>query len=252
MQGAVVRALLRNALGGPLAMATNWSLTLLRSGHDLRLTREEMRFTRISFAQFGEDLAVVKWVRALGDVPPFYIDVGCFHPIFVSNTLLLHKQGWRGINIDIDAAKIALFDEMRPDDINVVAACSDSETDVHAFSYGGGVTNRIGPPGQTLKSVVGETPDDIRPMRTTTLNAILAGLAEPVRRIGYLNIDCEGSDLQVLKGFDLARYRPPIVTIEGFFPADEIAIRDHMTAAGYEHKETFDRTFLYIANGARR
>jgi hypothetical protein len=31
-------------------------------------------------------------------------------------------------------------------------------------------------------------------------------------RIGYLNIDCEGHDLEVLKGFDLARYQPSIIT----------------------------------------
>jgi hypothetical protein len=30
----------------------------------------------------------------------FFVDVGCFHPLFYSNTWKLYKKGWRGVNID--------------------------------------------------------------------------------------------------------------------------------------------------------
>lgn len=148
-----------------------------------------------------------------------------------------------------------MFNQYRPDDTNIVAACSDAERDVLAFGYsvssfgqGGGVTNRIGPLGdRTLQSVVGEDPDDSRQMRTTTLNAILTATPLFPGKIGYLNIDCEGHDLEVLKGLDLERYHPTIITIEGFTKAEGAAIQAYLAPRGYEHKETFDRTYLFVA-----
>ncbi len=49
---------------------------------------------------------------------------------------------------------------------------------------------------------------------TTTLDAVLTAAPRKIDRIGYLNIDCEGRDLEVLKGFDLAKYSPDVITIE--------------------------------------
>lgn len=99
---------LKRAAEVSIAAAANWLLTLLRSHKNMHLTREEFRFTHISFSQFGEDIAIVRWIRYLQtyegrEIYPFFVDAGAFHPIFASNTLLLRKQGWRGINIDIDA-----------------------------------------------------------------------------------------------------------------------------------------------------
>ena len=43
-----------------------------------------------------------------------YLDVGCYHPIIANNTFLLHKKGWKGINIDIDYHTINMFNFFRP------------------------------------------------------------------------------------------------------------------------------------------
>ena len=49
----------------------------------------------------------------------FYIDVGCFHPIRLSNTMFLHSKGWTGMNIDLSKKSIDLFKIARPNDINL-------------------------------------------------------------------------------------------------------------------------------------
>jgi hypothetical protein len=49
----------------------------------------------------------------------FYIDVGCFHPIRLSNTMFLYSKGWSGMNIDINKKSIDLFKISRPRDINL-------------------------------------------------------------------------------------------------------------------------------------
>src|SRR5262245_2013687 len=104
-------------IGNILAAVTNRSLTMLRNRIDLKLTREEFRYSIISFSQFGEDLSVLRWLdENLRAVPPVYVDAGCFHPIHCSNTLLLHKRGWCGINVDMVEKKISVFRQFRPND----------------------------------------------------------------------------------------------------------------------------------------
>ena len=71
----------------------------------------------VSFAQQGED--VVLW-RALRHRPPgFFIDVGAHHPVGSSVTKIFSNAGWRGVNIEPLASLIPLFDEDRPNDINL-------------------------------------------------------------------------------------------------------------------------------------
>ena len=57
----------------------------------------------------------------------FYVDVGCNHPIKNSNTYLLSKKGWHGINIDVDPKNIKIFDYARPKDENINMAVSDKK-----------------------------------------------------------------------------------------------------------------------------
>src|SRR5437879_5814386 len=104
-----------------VASGINAGLTLLRNRENLNLTREEIRWSRISFSQFGEDLAVLRWAEKMTTLPRLYVDAGCFHPVKCSNTLLLNKKGWAGVNIDMDEQKIATFKALRPNDINIVA-----------------------------------------------------------------------------------------------------------------------------------
>jgi hypothetical protein len=48
--------------------------------------------------------------------PGVYVDVGAFDPVQFSNTLLLRQHGWRGVNVDPNAAQIEKFRRFRPAD----------------------------------------------------------------------------------------------------------------------------------------
>ncbi|MDO8518314.1 MAG: SAM-dependent methyltransferase, partial [bacterium] len=70
-----------------------------------------------TYAQFGED-----WVLAelFTDTPRGrYVDVGAHHPKRYSNTYLLYKKGWHGVNIDPNPHTIELFAKARPGDTNI-------------------------------------------------------------------------------------------------------------------------------------
>ena len=64
-----------------------------------------------------------------------YLDVGCYHPIRANNTFLLHKKGWKGINIDIDYHTVNMFNFFRPKDFNKQIAISDKSDEVDFYFY---------------------------------------------------------------------------------------------------------------------
>jgi hypothetical protein len=200
----------------------------------MRLTREEFRHSKICFSQFGEDIAVTHFLdEVFLSAPKVYVDAGCFHPIHFSNTLLLRKRGWAGVNIDLSEEKIAKFKGLRPSDYNVVAALSDSSKFSRIQTFDGGLQDRL----------VGSS--DGQPVMTRTLNDVLGESPWANGPIGYLNIDCEGHDLSVLKGIDLSIYRPCIITIEALTQTDECEIDHYLKDVGYSKLSTLKWTLLY-------
>src|SRR5262245_13350706 len=250
----LVSSVMKALVAEPAAWVTSQLLTLLHNRVPHRFSREEIRYLNVSFSQFGEDLAVARWIKRMRPQNPIYVDVGCFHPIHGSTTLLLHKQGWRGVNIDADADKIARFNELRPNDCNVVAAVSSSEKNMVFLRYEGGDTNRLADKSSPeLRSAIGQAPTSSVMVTTRTLDNILEHTPWPIRKIGYLNIDCEGHDLEVVKALDFARYKPAIITIEALTSEEQHRTKEYLLRLGYEHAETIYKTLLFVnhASGCR-
>jgi FkbM family methyltransferase len=228
-----------------LAAVTRPLLGLLR-GYQCDLAREEIRNVRFSFSQYGEDLAVLRWAEATNP-PKVYVDAGCFDPSLCSNTLLLHKAGWRGVNIDLDPVKIDRFREARPADHNVVAALSDVAATMRVFHYPEPTTDCVRDVVDSeVSSVIGQSPVSSESVSTTTLNSVLKQCPFVSSEIGYLNIDCEGHDLRVLKGCDLDLFRPCIITIEALDNDCGEETKAHLQSNGYELKEIIFRTLLFV------
>ena len=57
-----------------------------------------------------------------------YVDVGAYHPLELSNTYLLYKKKWKGINIDINSLSIDYFNFLRPNDININLGVAKKDT----------------------------------------------------------------------------------------------------------------------------
>jgi FkbM family methyltransferase len=160
------------------------------------------------YSQFGEDETIRR--RFPKGFQGFFVDVGCYHPKKYNNTWRLRKNGWRGINIDIDAIKIEAFDIARPDDINIASAVSDQEGELEFWSHGFySVTTTLdeqfaaGKPNYVKKTT-----------RAATLTTLIDETSYKDRRIDFLSVDCEGHDLEVLKSLDFDRYQPSLIAVE--------------------------------------
>ena len=158
------------------------------------------------YSQFGED-RVLKEILKKNINKGFYVDVGCYHPKKHSNTYLLYKKGWRGINIDIEKNKIEVFRMSRPDDINILDAVSDKKRSVKVhktqdYCVGSKIIDNT------------KTKKNFKTLITKTLNEVIEKTIYKNRRIDLLNIDTEGEDLNVLKSLNIKKYNPSIIIIE--------------------------------------
>ena len=141
-----------------------------------------------------------------------YIDVGCNHPIKNNNTYLLYKRGWSGINIDLDNSSIEQFKLLRPNDVNIASCVNNKDGLVDLYFY-----HDKSPINTINKNLVNhhqKKPKEIKSIKTRTLDSILEDTKFKNEKINLLSIDTEGSELEVLEGFDLNKHSPDIVVVE--------------------------------------
>ena len=132
-----------------------------------------------------------------------------------------------------------------------MAALSNSVALKKLFTYQGGGTDRLGEIEQNcVKSAIGETPLQSSIITSTTLDDVLETAPWPISQIGYLNVDCEGHDLQVLKGLSLKRYKPAILTIEALSEQDEHQLASYLEKYNYKRIETIYRTLVFVKSNA--
>ena len=163
-----------------------------------------------SYSMDGEDIFIVEYFRKKKN--GFYIDVGCYHPIHRNNTYLLHKNGWSGINIDIHQFSIDLFNFLRPNDINLNYAVSDQNGMVEMFYQKKLSQLSTIDEQQAQMSFQGNIKKS--KIKSLSLDAILEKTNLTETKIDLLDIDVEGADLRVLKGFTIEKFKPELICVE--------------------------------------
>ncbi len=166
---------------------------------------------RIINANWGLDVIVKDILK--NKKRGIYIDVGCHHPFINNNTFLLYKNGWRGINIDLDFSSIDMFDYFRPKDINKQKAVSNIKGSADFFFF----HNRA--PKNTISKNSGKGAKVIKKIKTDTLNNIIKDTGLSINRIDFLSIDVEGNELNVLKGLNFKKYKPKVIVLEFIDPS---------------------------------
>ena len=196
-----------------------------------------MRATRqpfVSHAQNFED--IVLW-RVLQDVDEgCYVDVGACDPIADSISWAFYQRGWRGALIEPVPSWADALRRRRPYDVTIEAAAGAATRIAPLFASrttGNStlvrdVADRIGADGIELREVTTE----VKPLDDLLEDAGFQG-----RTIHFCTIDVEGSETEVLAGFDLARWRPWILVVEATEPnrrlASHPAWEDRVLAQGY-------------------
>lgn len=181
-------------------------------------TIANFRRPKKSYSQKGEDIILASYFAKRRVRQGFYCDIGCFHPRWISNTHLFHEAGWRGVAVDIDRDKLAVFKKARGENVATVfagivdEACEGQTAEVYKFERLSGWSDI-----DTLDKEVAETSKaEGRGNYTTTIVPIMGinDFLASQPHINLLNIDIEGLDKMVLDTLDLEHFRPEAILFE--------------------------------------
>lgn len=205
------------------------------------------RFGQRAYSQEGEDLVLLRYLDYRRD--GFFVDVGAHHPFRFSNTCLLYRMGWRGVNIDALPGSMRLFKKHRPRDINIEAAVGLAAGVARYFMFNEPALNTFDPELAKERQappwrLIDEIDIPVRPLREILMEVVPAG-----QKIDLLTVDAEGRDYDVLRSNDWGRFRPGIVLAETRgrhfedLSNDPIAVFLH--SLGYAAvAKTYNTTFL--------
>ena len=210
--------------------------------------RHKCFIDRSRYSQWGEDLSIIEFFKEKKN--GVYFDVGCFHPLMYSNTCLLFKNGWSGINIDINPTSIDLFNIIRPNDFNLCTTINENEREFkvffdHPFS-----------PMNTLDQTYFESYKSeffkevsFKTIKSKSIDEILK--LSHFKEINFLNIDVEGKDLSILTQLVPYKLRPNLISIEthnvdGTKSKDCDKINDYLKDCKFEtYKRVGPSTLFY-------
>ena len=154
------------------------------------------------YAEFGEDIMINRIFKNINNGT--YVDIGAYHPIKGSLTYNLYKKGWSGVNIDLSATSIDLFNIARTRDINI--NCAISNFSGETFYYENSPINQ-----QNSLISSDESQKKIK-IRSYKLDEILT--LNNINKIDFINIDTEGNELDILKSINFDRINPFLFSIE--------------------------------------
>lgn len=161
---------------------------------------------KISQSFYGEDIMLWRYFLHRNIRNGFFIDVGAYHPKFCNNTWRLRKKlGFKGINIE-PTDRINLFRKYRGNDINLKCLIGEEEG-AKVLNY---VTKEPGVSGTDRSKMVLEADKEIKCFQTTLTRIISE---HKVIEIDLLDIDIEGSEMEVLNGYDWS-IMPRLILIE--------------------------------------
>ena len=139
----------------------------------------------------------------------FFVEVGANDPYERSQTWHLEKLGWTGVLIEPQPDLAAKLVGGRAAMVFAVA-CSSPD------NAGRTMPLHIAGPMSSLnrdRMSPGAEPELIMDVPVRALDDILAQAGAP-SPIDFLSVDVEGHELEVLRGFDFARWRPRLILLD--------------------------------------
>ncbi len=168
---------------------------------------------QISYSQEGEDILIDRVLHHKKN--GFYIDVGAYHPVKLSNTYRFYLRGWKGINIDAMPGSMKIFNKIRTRDINLEVPISDVSENIPYYIFNEPALNTLSESEAKKKDgLSGYKLLKVENLTTQRLEEVLKINMPLNTEVDFLSIDAEGFDLKVLQSNDWNKIRPTLVLTE--------------------------------------
>jgi FkbM family methyltransferase len=181
-----------------------------------------------------------------------FVDVGANHFKSASKTYYLETElGWSGLAVEPQAEFGDEYRRYRPRTRFLPFFVSDASNET-ARLYILDRKHQVASADAAFVKQFGD-PKEVRDVPTITLNDLLE--SEGLRRFDLLTMDIELHEPAALRGFDVDRFRPSLVCIEGLAPVrqqilDYFGAHDYVLVGKYMWVDRENMYFMPRAGGA--
>lgn len=164
---------------------------------------------RTFYSQSSEDSIISKYCTERSGR---YVDVGAGRPISGSNTYFFYKKGWSGILVDPISRNQRLSQLLRPRDVfeRVLVGQSGLVAFFETYPYEYSTTSEA-----TFKALLADGLVELKRKSSLSVKPLSSfDLKISEMEPGFLSIDAEGADFEVLQSNDWNAFKPRVICIE--------------------------------------
>jgi FkbM family methyltransferase len=174
-----------------------------------------------------------------GNFKGYFVEVGANDPHEGSQTWLLEQSGWTGVLIEPQPDLAAELRSRRKAKVFAVACSSPENADRELPLHVAGPLSSL----DRRRMAPGAAPERVIKVPVRTLDSILTEAATPTN-FDFLSIDVEGHEIEVLRGFDIARWRPRLVLLEDHVA--DLSKHRYLTSIGYRIIRRYENNGWYV------
>ncbi|HEY6257451.1 MAG TPA: FkbM family methyltransferase [Xanthobacteraceae bacterium] len=171
----------------------------------------------------------------------FFVDVGANDPQDGSQTWHLEQLGWDGVLVEPQRDLAERSRQRRRAKVYAVACSSPANAGKTMTLNLAGIQSSLNP----SFFVPDMRPGGVCEVPVMTLDQILTDAKAPVP-LDLVSIDVESHEIEVLSGFDLARWRPRLILIEDL--ALNLRLHRYLTSKGYKWVRRTGLNGWYVPN----
>lgn len=207
------------------------------------------RARQFSTSQLGQDI----WVLERTDYKRngFFVEFGATDGVLLSNTFLLETHfGWTGLLAEPNPDYFTDLKKNRSCqafDACISARTGDEVKFVMADEFGGMADYISRDHHADRRSSYAQIPDSVLVLTTVSLDDFLKQHEAP-KRIDYISVDTEGSELDILSAFPFEEWDVQMWSVEHNFTEDRDRIYELMSSHGYLRQEARFDDWYYKAD----
>ena len=173
----------------------------------------------------------------------YFVEVGANRPRQESQTWHLEQLGWTGVLIEPQPNLADDLRRVRAARVFAVACSSPRNAGKRLRLHVAGALSSL----DRERMAPGAEPERVIEVPVRTLDDILTEACAPVG-FDFLSVDVEGHELEVLGGFDFARWRPRLVLLEDH--VGNLTRHRFLRTAGYRLVRRFENNGWYVPRDA--
>ena len=173
----------------------------------------------------------------------FFVEVGANDPRYASQTWHLEQLGWSGILIEPQPDLAEQLRRTRAAKVFAVACSSPVNAGRRMRLHVAGALSAL----DRDRMAPGAEPENVIDVPVRTLDEILIEARAPTG-FDLLSVDVEGHELEVLDGFDVARWQPRLILLEDH--VGSLQKHRHLLRLGYRLIRRFENNGWYVPRAA--